>query len=122
MIDQQPHEYSSLVLKILGAILGFLTLRWMAKIFRGKDNEFSVKEFGRMVGTLFFLTAGGYMIWAEAHRTTEAQVYGPAYIAIVFASLLTILHMEEAFDRVLLLMDKIIELKNPTKPKDDKPE
>lgn len=107
------------ILKIAGIILGIITFRWIVTIFKGKDQIMSVNEFLKMLGVLFFLIASGYMIYKEGNRTIPDQVYGPAYIAIVFGSLLTVLHLEKGLDLIIQILEKLIDLKKPLRGSDE---
>lgn len=110
-MEGQHDSAGEWILKISAGILSIITFRWIIGIFKGPDKQMSVNEFLKMIGVFFFLVAAGYMIYKEGNRTIEDQVYGPAYIAIVFGSLLTVLHLEKALDLVITILDKLIELR-----------
>ena len=98
-------------MKILGAVIAVISFRWVAKIFKGKDGEFSQVEFGKFVGFWFFLSAASYMIYKEGTREHEWAYYSEWYIAIVFGCLLFVLHMERALDSIERIIDSLIRLR-----------
>lgn len=111
----QHHDYSEAAtvgMKILGAVIAFLTFRWMMKIFKGKDGEFSMSEFLKFAGFVMFTFAGGYMIFKEGTREHEWNIYSEWYIAIVFGALLSILHLDAALDKILKIMQAIVNMKS----------
>lgn len=110
-MDNQHTEATNLGIKILVGILAIVSFRWVAKIFAGSDGKFSTVEFGKFTGFLFFLTAGGYMLWTEGNRGHEWHLYSEWYIAIVFGSLLTVLHLDYALDKILKIMQAIVEMR-----------
>lgn len=122
MEDHRPYEEAATIgMKILGAILAVISFRWVAKIFMGADHKFSVTEFGRFVGFWFFLGAGGYMIYTEGNRDHEWTIYSEWYIAIVFGSLLGVLHMDSALDKILKIMEAMINLKRKAPTLNEEP-
>lgn len=113
-MDAQQSNYSeaaTIGMKILGAVIALVSFRWVSKIFAGPDGKFSVVEFGRMTGFLFFLAAGGYMLYKEGARSHEWHLYSEWYIAIVFGSLLTTLHLDHALDKIIKIMENIVAMK-----------
>lgn len=110
-----PEKYSEasvVFMKIIGAVVAVISFRWVAKIFAGPDGRFSVTEFGRMVGFFFFLSAGGYMLYQEGNRDHEWQIYSEWYIGIVFASLLTVLHLDSALDKIFKIMEAMAKVRS----------
>lgn len=124
----EPAKYSdaaTIFVKILGGIAVVVSFRWVSKIFAGPDGKFSVTEFGRMTGFFFLLTAAGAMLYVEGTRVHEWQVFSELYIAIIFGSLLTVLHLDAALDKILKIMQAAIELRRgapqPQPPKLNEP-
>lgn len=119
MDNQNYSEAATIGMKILGVLVAIITFRWMAKIFAGPDGKFSITEFGRMTGTLFFLFWGGYMLYTEGHRSHEWHLYSEWYIAIVFGSMLTTLHLDHALDKVYKIMQAMVDMRRKTPKPDD---
>lgn len=106
-VERNYTEAATIALKILGAVLAFLTFKWMIKIFKGKDGEFSMNEFLKFAGFVFFLTAAGYMLYKEGNREHQWYIYSEWYVAIVFGALLTVLHLDGALDKIIQLFKAI---------------
>lgn len=94
----------TILMKIVGAVAAVLSFRWIMKIWAGADGKFSVMEFSKFCGFIFFTSAGGYMLYKEGTRTHEWNLYSEWYVAIVFGSLLTVLHLDSALDKILKIL------------------
>lgn len=111
---EMPDKYSelaSLGLKIIAIVGAIVSFRWIVKIFAGNDGKFSVIEFGKMAGIIFFLWAAVYIIIKEANRPSEYHLFSEWHLAIIFGGLLSVLHLESALDRIIYLMRAILDLK-----------
>ncbi|MGL6268058.1 MAG: hypothetical protein ACRC2O_09025, partial [Chitinophagaceae bacterium] len=62
------NENGDFILKILGGILVFFSLRWVIKLFAGVDKKLNLKEFKDFVAFVLFIWAFIYIIITEANR------------------------------------------------------
>jgi drug/metabolite transporter (DMT)-like permease len=104
-------EHQDTILKVLGIGLIIFIVNKIANIWRGPDGKFNTKEFCEFVGVVFFLTAGGFMLWHESQREHEWHVFDATYIFIVFGALLSILQLEKTLDKVIQIMRLILEMR-----------
>lgn len=120
----KEHYWHDIFFKAIVGLVAIFSFRWMAKIFKGEDNEFSVREFGRFIGTIFFVSAGAYMIYKEGTRQHEWEIYSEMYIAVVFGSLLGVLHLDYIFDKIVEALRLLVDLKGRKAPQitPDKPD
>lgn len=115
--DSKYSEAYVIGMKILGAIAGVIMFRWIVKIFAGKDGKVDVNEFLKMVGVFFFLFAGSWMIYKEGTRTDMThEVFGMGYLAIIFGSLLTVLHLDHALEKITKVIEALVKLKTSAPP------
>lgn len=95
------------ILKIIGALTGLFAVRKAYKIIAGKDGM-DVKELYELVALFFFVFFGAYIIIKEGARVDcNSHVYNEWYLGIVFGSLLTILHLDSALDKIIRLIEAI---------------
>lgn len=116
-MDSQPtQEPQSLVIgmKIIGVLVTLLSFRWLVKIFGGKDglNEYELKK---LVAFLFFISLASWMTYKEGERLDLShEVYGTAWLAIVFGALLTVLHLDTALDKIARIVEALAKLRTGT--------
>jgi len=82
----------------LGIVALFLSIwigRKVIKIFKGRDNKFSAGEFLKMTGAFTLQVLAVYMIYKEANRVEEWQLFGPMYIALVIGGYLAIIGLKD---------------------------
>lgn len=104
-------EHQSTILKWLGIGALLWLLAKIAKIFKGADGKFQVKEFCQMSAFLIFTTLACYMIWKEANREHEWHLFDSMYVLIVFGSLLSVLHMDHVITNIARIIELIIQLR-----------
>lgn len=101
-------ETSTVTMKIIGAVLAFLSFRWVVKIFKGPDKVLSNKEFKDLVAVILFVGLALYVVYKQGERTDlEHDVYGPVWLAIIFGSLLVVLHLKEALVLILQIAQTV---------------
>lgn len=91
-------------------IVGLIMATWLgskiAKIFKGKDGEWSTNEFLQMVGAGSLLGLTIYMVVKEANRSEEWQLFGPMYILLVIGGFLTAVHLDRVLETVVNLFKR----------------
>jgi len=112
-------EATTIGLKILGAVLAIVSFRWIAKIFAGEDGKFNTTEFGKFIGFWFFIWAAVYIIWKEGNRPSEYHLFSEWHLCIVFGGLLSVLQLEAALDRIVVLIKAVIDLKTKKAPSNE---
>lgn len=111
-IQQPQSEAMVIFMKILGVLVAVVTFRWVIKIFAGKDGKLDLPEFKKMFGFLFFAGAGAWVIYKEGERVDlDHEVYGPVFLGIIFGSLLTVLHLDHALDKIGRIFELLVQLK-----------
>lgn len=110
--DADYSEAASIGMKILGVLISILSFMWLVNIFKGPDRKLDKKELKELVALLFFVAAGGYMIFKEGERVDLThEVYGLGWISVVFGSLLTVLHLEKSLELILKIMQAFVEMR-----------
>ena len=61
------------ILKILGFITGFFTLRWITKIYAGKDRRLNQYELSKLTAYLIFCGAFIYILFKEGNRPSNTE-------------------------------------------------
>lgn len=114
-MEPQSETSSVIFMKILGGLAVFFSFVWLTRIFRGKDGKLDKKELKELVALLFFVGAGGYMIYKEGNRLDTAHdLYGVGWLAVVFGCLITVLHLEAALEKMVQLVDAFARLRAGT--------
>lgn len=108
-------EYIDPAIKIGIIALIVLYTKKIARIWAGPDGKFSTTEFGRFMGLILFGSMGVYMIIKEGSREHEWQIYGELYILIVFTSLLAILHLDTVMDKVVRILEIMLQFRKGIK-------
>lgn len=99
-------------IKVIGAGLFIFFFKKIAAIFKGPDEKFSQAEFGKFVGFWFFLGAATYIIQKEGSRPPGTDhVFSEIWLFIVFGSLLTVLHLDHALDKITKMIEMLLKMK-----------
>lgn len=110
--DEKYAEAATVGMKIIGAVVAAVTFKWLINIFRGPDKKLNEKEFKNLMAVIFFVTAGAWMIWKEGERTDLShEVYGMGYLSIVFGALLVVLHLDNALDKIVQIIQALAVLR-----------
>lgn len=104
-------EHQATIMKWFGIAALIWLLNRIARVFKGEDGKFQVKEFIQMSAFLIFTSMACFMIWTEAQRTHEWHVFDALYVFIVFGSLLSVLHMEHVITNIAKIFELIIRLR-----------
>lgn len=104
-------DHQDTILKWLGIGALIWLLSRIAKIFKGDDGKFQVKEFCQMSAFLIFTTLACYMIWKEANRDHEWPLFDGFYIFIVFGALLSVLHLDHAITNITKILELFLKLR-----------
>lgn len=105
------NEHGSIILKFLGIGILLFFLNRIAKIFKGPDGKFQIKEFLQFAAFVIFTVFAAYMIYQEANRQTEYHKFDAVWIFVVFASLLSVLHMDHVIDRIMKGLEMMVRLR-----------
>lgn len=91
-------------------VVGLGLAIWMgnkiSKIFKGEDGKWSADEFLKMLGAGSLLTMASYMIYKEANRIEEWQLFGPLYIFLIVGGFLSAVHLDKVLDVALKIFGK----------------
>lgn len=116
-MDFQPDKQSEvmvIVMKIVGAIVAVVSFRWVVKIFAGDDGKLNLSEFKKMAAFMIFSGLAIWMVIKEGTRQDLShEVYGMGYLAIIFGSLLTVLHLDSALDKITKMIEALAKLRRP---------
>ena len=99
-------ETNDLILKIIGGVLVFFSLRWLKNIFAGADKKLTGKELGHLTGFIIFVWAFIYMVIKEANRANPSDsnhIFNDIWLFFVLSGLLTVLHLGEILDKFIIL-------------------
>jgi hypothetical protein len=106
------NENGDLILKIVGAIATFFTLRWVVRLFAGKDKILNLKEFKDFVAFGLFIWAFIYIILTESNRpVSSAHVFSEIWIFFIITALLSVLAKNEIFDSFSRALELLIKLR-----------
>jgi len=104
------NETGDLILKVVGGIVAFFSLRWLIRLFAGSDHKLSLKEFRDLVAFVLFIWAFVKIILTEANRpmpaNTSDHVFSDLWLFFIISALLSVLAKTEIFD----VFNKSIEL------------
>jgi hypothetical protein len=106
------NENGDLILKALGAILAFLSLRWVIKLFSGNDKKLNLKEFKDFIAFVLFIWAFIYILLTEANRPASSEhVFSEVWIFFIITALLSVLAKNEIFDSFSRALELLIKLR-----------
>jgi len=106
------NETGDLILKIVGAIIAFFTLRWVARLFAGKDKILNLKEFKDFVAFGLFIWAFIYILLTEARRPVSSEhVFSEIWVFFIITALLSVLAKNEIFDSFSRALELLIKLR-----------
>jgi len=108
------NENSDLIFKFVGALLAFLSLRWVVKVFAGEDGRLDNHELKKVTAFLFFLWAAIYIIVKEANRPSGTEhIFSDVWIFFTMSGLLTVLSLDRIFEVLTKLVEAIVKLRTP---------
>ena len=116
------NETGDLILKILGGILAFFTLRWIVRIFAGKDGKLDNDELKKATAYLLFVGAFVYVLLKEGSRPANTDhVFSETWVFFIISALLTVLAMDKVLDNFARLLELLIKLRTkiPNETKSD---
>ncbi len=106
------NENGDLILKIVGAIATFFTLRWVVRLFAGKDKILNLKEFKDFVAFGLFIWAFIYIILTESNRPVSSEhVFSEIWVFFIITALLSVLAKNEIFDSFSRALELLIKLR-----------
>ena len=106
------NENGDLILKIIGGIVAFFSLRWIIKLFAGTDKKLNLKEFKDFVAFGLFIWAFVYILLTEANRpASSAHVFSEIWIFFIITALLSVLAKNEIFDSFSRALELLIKLR-----------
>ena len=106
------NENGDLILKIVGAIITFFTLRWVVRLFAGHDKILNLKEFKDFVAFVLFIWAFIYIILTEANRPVSSEhVFSEIWVFFIITALLSVLAKNEIFDSFSRALELLIRLR-----------
>jgi len=113
-------ESGEWIFKVVGALMAFLSLRWIMKIFAGEDGKMDKHELKKVTAFLFFLWAAIYIIVKEANRPSEtAHIFSDVWIFFTMSGLLTVLSLDRIFEVLTKLVEAIVKLRTPIQLKNE---
>lgn len=118
------NETGDLILKILGGLLAFFSLRWVIKIFAGKDGKLDRDELKKVTAYFLFIWAFVYVILKEGNRPSNVDhIFSETWVFFIISALLTVLAMDKVFDNLARIIELFIKLKSkvPNETKTDSP-
>ena len=114
------NENADLLYKAGGALLAFLSLRWVMRIFAGNDHKLDRQEFIKMIAFFFFLWAAIYIIVKEANRPSGTEhIFSEIWIFFTMSGLITVLSLDKAIDALTKLIEAIVKLRTPIQLKNE---
>jgi hypothetical protein len=107
------NETGDFILKILGGLLAFFSLRWLVRIFAGPDKHLSLLEFKKLTAYVLFIGAFVYILWKEGNRPLNPgeHIFSEVWIFFIISALLTVLSLEKIFDTFSKLLELAIKLR-----------
>lgn len=106
------NENGDLILKVLGAILAFFSLRWVIKLFAGTDKKLNLKEFKDFIAFVLFIWAFIYILLTEANRPASSEhVFSETWIFFIITALLSVLAKNEIFESFSRALELLIKLR-----------
>lgn len=106
------NENGDLILKVLGAILAFFSLRWVIKLFAGTDKKLNLKEFKDFIAFALFIWAFIYILLTEANRPASSEhVFSEMWIFFIITALLSVLAKNEIFESFSRALELLIKLR-----------
>lgn len=106
------NENGDLILKVLGAILAFFSLRWVIKLFAGTDKKLNLKEFKDFTAFVLFIWAFIYILLTEANRPASSEhVFSETWIFFIITALLSVLAKNEIFESFSRALELLIKLR-----------
>lgn len=116
------NETGDLILKIVGGIISFFTLRWIVRIFAGKDRKLDGEELKKVTAYLLFVGAFVYVLLKEGSRPADTNhVFSETWVFFIISALLTVLAMDKVLDNFARLLELFIKLRTkiPNETKSD---
>jgi len=116
------NETGDLILKIIGGIIAFFTLRWIVRIFAGKDGRLDREELKKVTAYLLFIGAFVYVLLKEGSRPANTNhVFSETWVFFIISALLTVLAMDKVLDNFARLLELLIRLRTkiPNETKSD---
>jgi hypothetical protein len=106
------NENGDLILKVLGTILTFFSLRWVVKLFAGNDKKLNLKEFKDFIAFILFIWAFIYILLTEANRPASSEhVFSEVWIFFIITALLSVLAKNEIFESFSRALELLIKLR-----------
>jgi len=107
------NENGDLILKIIGGIIAFFSLRWLIKIFAGSDRRLDLAELKKLTAYILFIGAFIYILWKEGTRPLNPgeHIFSEVWIFFIISALLTVLSLEKIFDTFSKLLELAIKLR-----------
>lgn len=106
------NENGDLILKVLGAILAFFSLRWVIKLFAGTDKKLNLKEFKDFIAFVLFIWTFIYILLTEANRPASSEhVFSETWIFFIITALLSVLAKNEIFESFSRALELLIKLR-----------
>jgi hypothetical protein len=106
------NEDSDFILKIIGVIIGFFSLRWVVKVFAGKDGKIDVHELQKLTAYIVFVGAFIYILIKEGERPPNTEhIFSDVWLFFIISGLLTVLSLEKIFETLKSLIELAIKLR-----------
>jgi len=107
------NETGDLILKIIGGIIAFFTLRWIVRIFAGKDGRLDREELKKVTAYILFVGAFIYVLVKEGSRPADTNhVFSETWVFFIISALLTVLAMDKVLDNFSRLLELLIRLRS----------
>ncbi len=107
------NETGDLILKIIGGIIAFFTLRWIVRIFAGKDGRLDREELKKVTAYILFVGAFIYVLVKEGSRPANTNhVFSETWVFFIISALLTVLAMDKVLDNFSRLLELLIRLRS----------
>jgi len=107
------NETGDLILKIVGGIIAFFTLRWIVHIFAGKDGKLDKEELKKVTAYILFVGAFIYVLVKEGSRPADTNhVFSETWVFFIISALLTVLAMDKVLDNFSRLLELLIRLRS----------
>lgn len=116
------NENGDLILKVLGGIIAFFSLRWVLRIFAGEDRKLSLQEFIKFAAFCFFIWAAVYIIMKEANRPrpeSADHIFSELWIFFTMSGLISVLSLDKAIDAFTRMIEAIVRLRTTTQFKNE---
>ncbi len=106
------NETGDLILKILGGIVAFFSLRWLIRIFAGTDGRLDKEELKKLTAYILFIWAFVYVVLKEGSRPPSTDhVFSEIWLFFIISALLTVLSLERIFDSFSKFIELVVKLR-----------